>query len=311
MDVSVIIATRNRANALEYYALSSLSKKSIPTQELLVIDSSDNDYSRMICETRKESLRSSLVWIRAKRAGSASQRNLGATLAKGGILFFIDDDSELEADAIKVIMESFADPSIAGVGLPIRNFQKTGMPKANILIRILYYESLWPKRRTINAATVNSIGAMDWAGPADWLSGCSMAVRRDAFFNAGGFDEGLETFGGYALGEDIELSHRLKLSGGSLMIADSSGMYHHSVLGGRPDSDNAISLLLYNRYRIWRSLRSASIMAGKKSRFSVLAIFSYLLMLTCFSVLRSVVNMRAGPARGVKNALEADHEAGT
>ena len=60
-----------------------------------------------------------------------------------------------------------------------------------------------------------------------------MAFRRE-IFDSIQFNEKLETFGGYAMAEDVEFSHRVFLSSDSPLLIPSEGdIRHHGVLESR------------------------------------------------------------------------------
>lgn len=257
-SISIIIATRDRASALEFYGLSSLAAQSEPPLEVIIIDASDGDQSLEAVERMKPRLRCLVIYEIALAKGSASQRNQGIALAKGDILLFIDDDSEVKPDGLRDLRIAFLDSSVAGAGLIIENAHNPQGGLERALQRLYFQDTYSEKGRMVNSAALNQSGIRDSSGEAKWLSGCSMAFRREVFENGFRFNPALERFSGYAFGEDYEFSHRVYLSGRRLFIPEGSGIVHHAVLGGRPVSESMVATRIYNRYIIWRAFRRYS-----------------------------------------------------
>lgn len=58
----------------------------------------------------------------------------------------------------------------------------------------------------------------------DWISGAAMMVRREAFMQAGGFDEGF-----FMYAEDVDLCDRLRKAGWKILYQPGARMIHHSA----------------------------------------------------------------------------------
>lgn len=83
VNVSVIITTKNRESLL-LQALESVYKQTVRVDEIIVIDDGS---------CRPTNLLGDVKYIHNKISlGTAAARNLGMSLAKGDILFFLDDD---------------------------------------------------------------------------------------------------------------------------------------------------------------------------------------------------------------------------
>lgn len=95
-DVSVVIPSYNSHATLDA-CLTSLCQQSEPPLEILLIDSSDDDRSRQIA------LRFPEVRIRPvkRRIFPGPARNLGASLAQGAIVAFIDADCVAQPDWVE------------------------------------------------------------------------------------------------------------------------------------------------------------------------------------------------------------------
>jgi glycosyltransferase involved in cell wall biosynthesis len=234
----VIIATLNRAEALRDISLPSLLRQNCGNFEIIVWDASDTDDSHKVCECLAEQFDKKdirLNYFKAPRKGSASQRNDAIDRAAGDIIFFIDDDSETSADAIYSILMCFDSfPWLNGVGLPMLNkTPASGNSAALKFAALLFGMKNNQLQRKINRYGGLSLPLKDLAGPAEWLSGGSMSFRKKVFEKVR-FDERLETFGGYALGEDYDLSYRVMLEFGQPHLVSCWGyVIHHAAAGNR------------------------------------------------------------------------------
>lgn len=257
VQISVIIATINRAAAIAEICLPSLLKQDTSDFEVLVWDASDDDLTEKAVADRAEdfSRRGTLLrYVWAPRRGSASQRNDAVKEAKGVLIFFIDDDSEVSPNGISSLVAAFAGNSaLKGAGLPLSEaFPKSEKGKdANLPRRLLTFarKTFWEgggSARRIKKSALNVLSGTDFPGTAQWLSGGDMAFRREVFSELC-FDERLERFGGYALGEDMDFSHRVWLRFREpLLVVQEGGVVHHAAEGGRLDRVKTAAAYFYN-----------------------------------------------------------------
>lgn len=133
------------------------------------------------------------------------QRNLAAEQSRGDILYFLDDDSCVVADCLTLCSKAFEDSAAAVVGGPSLT------PDSDSRLQQLFAEAL---------ASLFGSGAMRNRYRATGQSRvtterelilCNMAIRRDLFLAAGGFDERLYP------NEENELLDRIALSGHKLV----------------------------------------------------------------------------------------------
>ena len=216
MKYSVILCTRNRPRELEL-CITSLLPQTMPPDEVLIIDSSDTkkDEVRRIAEDKK--YKALDIKYRHTAPGLTRQRNIGIQMAMGDILFFFDDDVELEKDYIEKIVEVYQDKSLSNVGgvqgmdLNIKNSFLAGK-------RRLWFHRLFFIRRNDSYAKLLPSGNpvhLDVAAPEIRnasrpiriyiMSGCMMSFFRKVF-ERHLFDEQFE---GYSLGEDIDFPFRI------------------------------------------------------------------------------------------------------
>jgi GT2 family glycosyltransferase len=109
--------------------------------------------------------------------------------------------------------------------------------------------------RIINKHGGLSLPIKDLPGPAEWLSGGSMSFRKIVFERVQ-FDERLESFGGYALGEDYDFSHRAMLEFGQPHLISNGGyVVHHAAAGGRTAGIEGIAAHFFSAELIRRNFK--------------------------------------------------------
>ncbi len=263
--ISVIIATKNRSEALETISLPSLAKQDFKDFEIIVWDASDDDSSKKVVEEfEKEHLDMDIKYFKAPRVGLPSQRNDAVKVAKGEIVFFMDDDSEVSSDGLSALLETFEDKTVFGAGLRLKKIQnKQGkQDKLKSFFQIFYYVIFRMQHGRKKAGRIvmmsgwqiwqNQNDEEDFSERIEWLSGCSMGFRKKVFENSS-FEEKLQKFGGYALGEDLQFSHRIFRNKMKLALAKKGYVIHHQVEGGRLIKREMLAAQIYNQFLIWKT----------------------------------------------------------
>lgn len=253
--ISVIIPTYNRTIALEQISLHSLLNQNAQGFEIIVSDTSTNAETECLVRDLQPSFHergASLRYLKASRRGTVSQRNEAISVSAGDVLFFIDDDCEVSYDAISVIESYFDSFSwLKGLGLPLVSITPPHHGESLLvkLGRFVFGDGPSDKRK-VTAATRNIFPFADVPGDAEWLSGGSLAVRRDVFKEIS-FDEKLETFSPYASCEDHDFTHRLFLHYGQpLIVANGGQVIHHKYGGRRFEEDwRRPACFFYNTWR--------------------------------------------------------------
>lgn len=255
--LSVIIATLNRSRAIAEISLPSLLKQDSTDFEILIWDASADNLTRDAarrCQQDFSRRGITLQYCRAPRKGLASQRNDAVKKAKGSVIFFIDDDSEVSPGGISALSAVFFRIlDLKGAGLPLTTASSAERSAVHEIFprRLLLWakKNLWRGEggyRKIRKSAMNAAPAKEAPGVAEWLAGGGMAFRR-LVFNELRFDERLERFGGYALGEDMDFSHRVLLHFREpLLIISGGGVIHHAAEGGRLDRVSMNASIFYN-----------------------------------------------------------------
>lgn len=192
MRVSIVIATRNRRDELRIALSSALGQTAQP--EVVVIDDGSTDGTA-------EMVQANFPSVRLERSetsqGYIVQRNRGANLAKGRILFSIDDDAKFSTPRIlEQTLRDFDHPRIGAVAIPY-----------------------------LEPRTTNQRPQLAPDDRATWITGafvgCAHAVRRNVFLRLGGYREEL-----VHQGEERDFCLRM-LSAGYVTRCGRADLIHH------------------------------------------------------------------------------------
>jgi mycofactocin glycosyltransferase len=201
--VSIVIPVKNQFGDLGE-CLHSLSEINYPSDRLEIIvvdDGSRKKVSDMISS-------SGVTIIREDESrGPASSRNIGAELAKGELLAFLDADCVAGAEWLRELVPFFQAYGIGAVGGFVGGYHERGLldryeavaSPLNMGRRILL-EGKTPS--TFYVPTVN------------------LLVKREIFMATGGFKSGMRT------GEDVDFCWRLREEGKSLLYVPFGSVAH-------------------------------------------------------------------------------------
>jgi glycosyltransferase involved in cell wall biosynthesis len=187
MRLSIVVPAHNNADDL-LQCLAALQRSLPADAEILVVDdASTDDTPTRAATTGVRVLR------RCQNGGPGAARNDGARAARAGILFFVDADVVIAADAIDRVLAAFvADLELAAVfGSYDARPRDPGVVSRyrNLLHHFVHQHG-------------NTDASTFWAG-------CG-AIRRAVFEAVGGFD--VIRFPRSSI-EDIELGYRLRTAG--------------------------------------------------------------------------------------------------
>lgn len=230
MKISVIICTRNRFDDFQKTLSSLVSQTRLP-DELVIVDSSD--------EQKIEDYLSSINIPFSTRyfhtqPGLTLQRNYGIRESASDLIFFFDDDVELDSNYFDEVGKVFANDlfyEIGAVGGRIVH-PHGGQSKA---VRFWLEQKIFYLLRSIFGLVDNGSGRFRWSGMAthphailqsryiECLSGCCMAFRREVFDKVI-FDEKLVRYG---LMEDSDISKQVLDAGYKIYYHTSATLVHN------------------------------------------------------------------------------------
>ncbi|MFK7896704.1 MAG: glycosyltransferase family 2 protein [Myxococcota bacterium] len=201
-EISLIIATRNRAESLQRTLESLLQIRFDRAWEVLVIDNGSSDKTAEVLETF--SARLPLIAINESEPGKNRALNLALGFARGNLFVFTDDDVSVPLNWLSAYFEaSRAWPTANIFGGPIRPVFPEATPD-------------WISAPDfILASEAFGIKPIGSEGPTDEPPyGANLAMRA-ALFDGLSFDEniGPNSAKSYAQGSEYELMKRLQERG--------------------------------------------------------------------------------------------------
>ncbi len=206
MKFSIIIINYNQKNFVEQCLRSIyVNFKSEPFEVILINNSPEEDLTDLQFEYN-------LKLIHNENRGFSQANNLAAGLSSGDYLFFLNADTIIGNDFLKIFEDSFSGKDFGAAGMKLCNEDKTfqlSFWKENTFLNEMENkkeENLFSEKNEvyINEKENNYIGIKE----ADWVSGAAMIIRKDVFKEAGGFDESYFLF--Y---EDADICKRLSVKG--------------------------------------------------------------------------------------------------
>ena len=105
MDVSIVIATFNRARDLEQTLRSLSALRTARTWELIVVDNNSTDRTRDVVEHAQNWYPAPPRYVFEARQGRSPALNAGISLARGEIIVTTDDDVRVESDWLDRIVD--------------------------------------------------------------------------------------------------------------------------------------------------------------------------------------------------------------
>jgi hypothetical protein len=201
VKISFVIPVRNDADRLRR-CLDSITRSGRDLNgleiDIVVADSGSTDESAAVARAAGAQV------ILCPGARIGEQRNRGAAQTSGAILAFVDADHEIAPTWVATAVAILTDPEVTAAGAPY------SPPRAANWVQRAY-DGL--RRHPVRPEVV------------EWLASGNLAVRRSSFVAAGGFDESLETC------EDVDLSRKLRATGGRLVADERLASVHHGDPG--------------------------------------------------------------------------------
>ena len=197
---SIIIPVYNGGEPFKR-CLAAIRQADFTDWELMVVDDGSTDGSDRLARQF-----GAVLFKTAGRQGPAAARNLGARLARGSYLFFIDADCELHPDTFSRTARHFeTDPDLDA----LFGSYDDSPGASNFLAQ---YKNLFH----------HYVHQHSQPAASTFWTGCG-AIKRSLFLTLGGFD--VQRYRRPSI-EDIDLGFRLKQRGGRIMLTKEVQVKH-------------------------------------------------------------------------------------
>lgn len=222
--VSFIVVTHARAQWLSG-ALASIQRQTVNSREIVVVVNGPDPETQQFLRALGSEAR---VAVLEHNYGVGAGRNAGIALARGEILFFLDDDAELRDldTTVRLLTHFERDPELGVVGFLVIDPATGAIERRCIPFR---------NKRVPQGPTA-----------ACYFAGGACAIRRAVFDRVGLYDESL-----FYGGEELDLSYRLLEAGFHILFDPSVAMLHYAA-GRRSQS---FAPYFFARNRPWVALR--------------------------------------------------------
>jgi GT2 family glycosyltransferase len=252
-DCCLILATYRRPNEICALLQSVNAMPHRPAEVVVVDGSPERDTEKIISEwISNENVSFDLTYARCP-AGLTRQRNAGIDLSSRKYVFFLDDDCLPQGDYFSQIRHVFVDDVDSRVGavsgLIVNEMSSPISFRWRVRLSLRLVPRIEPGTYHPSGTSVplNLIAPFSGVKPIDTLSGCTMTFRRSVFEQY----RFSEFFSGYAQGEDLEMSLRIRRRYTLLWCGDARVVHNHAK-GGRPASFSKGVMEVRNRYFIWK-----------------------------------------------------------
>jgi N-acetylglucosaminyl-diphospho-decaprenol L-rhamnosyltransferase len=213
--------------------LDALKQQTSRPDEILVVDNS----SAVDGVDNRPAPGRDWEWVRADtNLGFGAACNLGARIARGDYLLFVNADVVLRRDACEQL-RAVADANLRAAVVGPRIYGAEGEIELSarafpsLATGILGRSSMLTKSLRAARRTPSGVsGALGHAGWVDWVSGACMLIRRGAFEDVRGFDEGY-----WMYWEDADICRRLKDLGWGAMLCIDATARHRTGSSGRSE----------------------------------------------------------------------------
>ena len=217
LALTVIVPTIDRQEAA-LTLLRRLEQQTITGFEVIVVDQSTPE-SRELGDFKSDAF--TYVYHHIDELGSGNARNVGARLARGELLIFLDDDVIPDDGLVANYRQLFLqlDDSVWMLGGKILEEGSRIMSQREDLIggKITYYG------KTLKNFHAEVPGECQWVGSGN----CALPLER--FSRIGGFDI---RYAGNAILEDADLCFRIRAAGGKVMYSPLPAIRHLRAMTG-------------------------------------------------------------------------------
>lgn len=265
--ISVIICTRDRPSDLNEL-LVTVCNQDYPPFEVIIVDDSRKSFTENIVQhfySKLQPLNCQLKYVHGSGDGLPAARNLGINLSTGDVVLFLDDDTLINTDVLRVVAVFFNEnPNVLGVQPKVVRAVKKASNLSYVKFQNIMYKALMVTCQEENKFQVRRSGAtispnrLTKVVAIQRLNGCCFSFRRRVF-DEFCFDVNLKRWG---LLEDLDFSFRVyKKYPGSLFTLPLAVVIHKTSEEARLPNRTIVGMItVYWFYIFFKDVYEGSIL---------------------------------------------------
>lgn len=282
--VSIIIVNFNGLGLLRN-CLKSLEKNSYENTEIIIVDNGSRDGSIREIKNLKSKIKNLVLIENKKNLGFAEANNQAVAIANGELILLLNNDTIVEANFLKILVDKINNDSRIGVVQPKIIFLDTGRLQSGCAfltsLGFLYYFGYGqnPSENKYNKSI-----------PIFSANGACMLIRKKLVNKVNLFDK--EFFAYY---EETDFCHRVWLAGYKVIYEPASVIYHK---GGQTSRKMPESFIFFHSFknRLTSSVKNFEL--PELTRIVLVLIAIYLFLFVIY-----LVKLRFGLAKAIFNAI--------
>lgn len=253
LRASVVIPTYKRPDELRV-CLRSILAQTVKPHEVIVID--DGDLAEWPLESEFRAAGVLYLGHRKSPPGLTASRNAGIRLAKGDVILFFDDDTELLPDYVERVLATYAADAqsrVGGVAGWVVNPKPFRLPqRLRWLWDVFFLNSGWREGRVLPSGFCVDFGTTPFPVTTErdvqFMPGCAASFRKEVFAQA----EFSAEYVGYGLGEDKDFSRRIA-DRYRLVVQPLAKLHHYESPKMRYDKRRRAREVVHFRLRFFRT----------------------------------------------------------
>lgn len=227
IKASIIIVSYNSEEYI-FDCVNSVKKQKYPFYEIIVVDNASIDNSVSLIKNDFPDIQ---IYESSKNLGFAGAVNLGVSLSKGDIIVILNPDVIVKGKWLLSLIEAFKVKEIGVAGSLILNYNQSFIQHAGAIIKkngitehieLSLEEVSLENNKGIKQKIKEKLKSKFGKNDIDYLTGASIAFRRNLYKRLNGFDEAY--FPGYF--EEVDFCIMAKNLGYKLILEPKSVCIH-------------------------------------------------------------------------------------
>ncbi len=223
-DLTLVIVSWNVCELLRRCLQSILATEG--DVEIVVVDNASTDGSPEMVQEAFPQVR---LIANEENRGFTAANNQGLALAQGRALMLLNPDTEVVEDALATMVEYLdAHPKVGALGPRLLFPDGRQQPSrrrfptfATALVESTVIQEWWADNRILRRYYMADTPD-DAIQPVDWVVGACLLVRREAYEQVGGLDEGF-----FMYSEELDWCKRIKDAGWEVVYLPTATVLHH------------------------------------------------------------------------------------